>query len=212
MRLRGTPERLMAHLVRQHPGIPDALATARERVGTSKIKREVAPYQAAALYALARGCDFESAHLLEIGTALGFSACMLAQAAPAARLTTLNPRDDEMALARAALSVFERVKPVVARSEDYITHYGGPYLDMVFVDGDHEGVAHDFPWFNWVRPGGMMVFHDYSPDGTGRPCRPVWDALNAFAAHLERDFDVHIVDDGGVGMAGWVRRNGERAP
>jgi hypothetical protein len=57
-----------------------------------------------------------------------------------------------------------------------------------------------------------IVVDDSSPDGTGRPCRPVWDALNAFAAHLERDFDVHIVDDGGVGMAGWVRRNGERAP
>ncbi|HML23514.1 MAG TPA: class I SAM-dependent methyltransferase [Aggregatilinea sp.] len=188
------------------PGIPVALDVARERVGTIKAKREIAAYQAAVLYALARQYDYEGAHLLEIGTALGFSASVLAQAAPHAHITTLNPREDESAAARLNLGVFPNVTVVAAASWDYLAHYRLPLLDLVFVDGDHARVRRDLPWWNLLRPGGLMVFHDYSPEGTYRACPPVFEALNEFAELLGRAFDVLVVDDGGVGMAGFYRR------
>ncbi len=212
MHLRGTPDGIMDQLTRQYPDIPDVLARSNGAIAERKTKREIAPYQAAALFAVSRPFNYPGAHILEIGTALGFSASVISQSAPAAHITTLNPREDESARARLNLRTFPNVTVVAAASWDYLKHYQLPMFDMVFVDGDHAQVVRDLPWFNILRPGGLMIFHDYAPAGSYRQCPPVFEALNHMAAVLGRDFDVAVIDDGGVGMVGFIKREGELWP
>src|SRR3990172_3671056 len=58
---------------------------------------QLLPWQAAALYVLAQPYDRKGARILEIGTAGGFSAAVMALGAPPAQTTTLNPPQDERA-------------------------------------------------------------------------------------------------------------------
>ena len=209
MHLRGTPDDILNQVARQYPVVMDVLNHSNTAIATRKTKREIAPYQAAALYAVTRPYNYAGAHILEIGTALGFSASVMAQAAPQAHITTLNPRVDEADRARQNLVQFPNVKVVAAASWDYLLHYKLPLFDLIFVDGDHAQVARDLPWFNLLRPGGLMIFHDYAPAGTYRQCPPVYDCLNHMVGTLGRDFDVSVIDDGGVGMVGVYKREGE---
>lgn len=203
MKLAGSPEDIY-----QAVATPDTgAALARARVSVPYGKQEVFQYQAACLFALARPYDREGARLLEIGTYYGFSAAVLAQAAPQATIVTLNPTAWEVTSARVSLAGFPNVSVMEVRSWDYLAMIDGEHrYDLVFVDGDHKRVRRDLPWWNRLTDGGLFVFHDYSPSGSGRACPPVYRALNDFRAWLGRDFDVLVVDDREVGLAGWYRR------
>lgn len=204
MRLIGSPEYIEAMCVQRYPELPEVLARVRERV--PYYKREVYRYQAAALFTLARKFNSFKANFLEIGTARGYTAAIMAEAAPKANIVTLNVRDNEIEEARQHLAPYRNVTVVKAVSWDYLKEYRGPGLHFVFVDGDHKRIKKDLPWYSKVLPGGMMVFHDYAPAGTRRACPPVYDALNEFSRKLGQDFDVLVVDDGGVGFVGFCKR------
>jgi len=198
-------EDILCRLYDYHSELPEVLTRVRERVVQSK--REISEYQAAALYALAR--PFDGGCVLEIGTAFGYSASVLAEACPQAQIVTLNPKEKEYPHAVKALSAYPNVTPLMVRSWDYLAQYDGKPLSLVWVDGDHERVRRDFPWWNHLHVGGLMLYHDYSPADSWRPTVCVYDALNELREQMGRDFDVLITDDGGVGMCGWYRREGE---
>ena len=94
-------------------------------------------------------------------------------------------------------------------SWSYLAGYKGPAFDVVFVDGDHKQVARDLPWFNWIHPGGLMLFHDYSPAESTHACPPVYDVVNARAIRLGRELDVLLVDDTLAGIAGFYKQKWE---
>ena len=207
------PEEILAGLEAMVPGLGLGLECARANVPWSK--REIREYEAAALFALARQAAAGSAsggNILEIGTAYGYSCAVLAEAAPGASIVTLNPKAPEWEAAVENLSVYSNVRVVCERSWDYLAGYDGPALDLVFVDGDHGRTVLDFAWFERLRPGGLLLLHDYAPAGSGRPCQPVYEAANALRDGLGRDFDVHVEADDGVGLAGFYRREGETLP
>lgn len=205
MHLTGTSEAIITAIEQQQPDIRALLAQARALVTPST--RAIAEYQAAALYALARPYNRPGARVLEIGTAQGYSAAVLALAMPDAHIVTLNPHPEEAALARHNLAPFgERVDVLELKSWDFLDLYDDPPFDFIFCDGDHKNVRRDFPWRTRLTVGGLMLFHDFSPNGTYRACPPVYRALQELRGTLGRDFDALIVDDGGVGMAGFIRR------
>lgn len=187
------PDKIMAALLLLDDGVEDALKD------SASIEAQILPYQAAALYVLVGQYDREDAHLLDIGTAAGYSASVMAQAAPKAEIVTLNPAGHEVKAARRNLGRWPNVRLVQAASWDYLESYGGPFLDVIFVDGDHKRVAEDVPWWRWLAEGGLMLFHDYSPAA----CPPVYEAVNALGEVLGRGPDVLVLDDGGIGMAGF---------
>ena len=205
MRVNDHPTRIIAQLGRKHPDIPRVIERVRSHVGW--LKREVYTYQAVVLYVLAGDYNRVDAHLLEIGTAVGFSAAYLAEGAPLAKITTLNPKEAEVHVARQNLTAYGNVTVVPELSWDYLGRYEGPPLDMIFVDGDHNAVVRDLPWWNWLAEGGLMVFHDYAPADTIRPCPPVYNAVNTLSACLHRKLDIKVIDDDGVGLAGLYRRS-----
>ncbi len=207
MKLTGTPDAILAAVLADWPDAAEALATARALVPVCK--REVLLHEAACLYAVARQYDRPGARLLEIGTALGYSAAVMALAAPRAGLVTLNPKRSEYAQAVTNLVTLKNVRLLPMRSWDCLADFQSPCLDMVFVDGNHDQVERDLPWYDRLKPGGLILFHDYSPAESKRPCAPVYDAVNRFAARLRREPDILVVDSRLRGLAGWYRQLGE---
>ena len=163
----------------------------------------IADYQAFVLYAWVQEYNRLDANILEIGTLLGFSAAVMASAAPLAKITTLNPDGREMKRARENLRRYPKVTVLKAKSWEYLAKHKGEY-DVIFVDGDHKHITLDLPWWDRLRTGGLMIFHDYSPDGTPRACPPVFAAVNQMARDMLRtEPDTFVIDQDGVGMAGF---------
>lgn len=200
---RGTQAEILRAVERATPGVLATLRVAREAAPGPK--GAILDYQAAALYLLAK--DYPSGRFLEIGTLRGFSAAVLAQAAPRATIVTLNPSPSEAVVARRNLYRFPNVSVLCRASRDHLALDVGDY-DLIFVDGDHNAIALDLPWLNRLRVGGLMLFHDYSPLGSPSPSPIVYAALGLMAERLH-DFDVLVIDDQDTGMAGFYRREGE---
>jgi len=174
------------------------------------VKRQIdndnlfAPWQSALLYCLAIQYNRRGGAILEIGTAQGYSAAIMAEAATEARLTTLNPKDSEWTKARENLQDWRNATVLKVKSWDYFDQSDQHY-DLIFVDGDHGQVERDLVFWERVKPGGLFLFHDYAAEGSARPCQPVYEAVNGFAARLGREPDVLVVDDRGVGIAGFYK-------
>src|SRR5574342_759637 len=156
-----TADEILETLCNAHPELPEVLARVRARVPSKK--REIAQFQAAVLYSVIKPYNVTGAHIFEIGTFLGYSAAIMAEAAPLAQIVTLNPKDFEASEARQNLRHYPNIEVVEAISWDYLKTYRGPYLDAIFVDGDHKRVQLDMPWWDWLNPDGLMIFHDFSP-------------------------------------------------
>lgn len=200
-------DELLEYFTRLIPTGKDDLEKARRLITASS--REVWPYQAAALYCLANQYRQPQTNILEIGTAYGYTSAVMTLATPLAQITTLNPTQWEAEDARQSLRGYN-VTVVEAKSWDYLhanQQLEHPVLyDLIFVDGDHKRVAHDMPWWTYLRAGGLFIFHDYAPEWSTRPCPPVYEELGRFARWVSREPDILIVDDHDVGMAGWYRR------
>lgn len=188
----------------QYPKIRGVLGRIKSNVPHTK--RAIDLGQAAFIYAMVK--QHAPQRILEIGTALGFSAAVMAEAAPNAEIITLNPNPDEAQKARANLSSYPKVKVIEALSWDYLAHTNSPF-DFIFVDGDHARVRRDLVWFDRLAPGGVMLFHDYSPAGTYRECPPVYEAVNEMAKLLGHEPSWLLVDQGNVGMAAFTQPKGE---
>ena len=134
----------------------------------------------------------------------------MAEAAPLARIRTCTPNSVHVKIARENLKTYHNVDVIETFSVELLGHCHAEIIDMVFVDGDHDHVVDDLPWFNLLRVGGLMLHHDYTPPTSAtRPCRPVWNALNAFADVTGHEPDVLLIGPDDEGMAGWYRRAGE---
>jgi predicted O-methyltransferase YrrM len=205
MELIGERVEIYAQLQKDCPDVSSAIQTAWRLI--SRGKQEVYPFQAAALYLLAGRFNYPGAKILEIGTYYGFTAAIMAQAAPLAKITTINPLEWEVDNARKRLSKkFDNIEFVCRHSWDYLAEYDGTPLDFVFIDGDHKRVKLDFPWWNHLKVGGIKFHHDYSPNGSDRACPPVYRAIKIFEQFLGRDADIMVIDELLVGMAGFVKQ------
>jgi predicted O-methyltransferase YrrM len=206
--LTGTDEEILDEVRQAYPEVGAVLGWTRKHI--PHLKRQIAPYQGAVLAAYAHQQDRLGARFLEIGTAIGYSACLMATAAPRAQVTTLNPKDGEYEKARANLRIRSNVEVVKKTSQEFLRGLNGQSYDLIFVDGDHAYamVQHDAQFFNALRPGGLILFHDYSPEGSARPSDGSYRALNELQAR-HRPADVLVVGTGQVGMLGWIRQGGE---
>lgn len=209
LHLKGTDLEIAAEMARLQPEVGFVLDEIRRGMAHN-IKREIRGFEAAVLYVLAKQFDYDGAEIVEIGTCYGWSASVMARAAPRAHIQTCTPNHNHAIYARQNTAQYPNVEVLETTSQDWLAGYDGPLLDMIHVDGDHKRVAEDMPWWNWLKVGGLMHHHDYCPDTSPvRPCRWVWNTLNGFSAKLGRGFDVHVEDADGDGVAGWYRREGE---
>ena len=189
------------------------VAYERARKAVAQTKREVTRDEAHYLYHIAAHYATDTGYCLEIGTATGFSAAVIAQAVAPASLITLNPKTVERERAVQNLRSFDNVRVLAERSWEYHEWASRPQqFDFIFVDGDHGQVIRDLVWFDSLTVGGIIVFHDYMAVGSIRPCQPVVETLDLFAEKLGRPFDLRIVDDIQRSLVGFVRQEGEHVP
>lgn len=203
-----TADEWLGHYVAQHKELTKLEYAARKAIPNTK--KAVYPYQAAALYHHAK--PYNGGRALEIGTAYGYSCYFLASAMPDSQIVTLNASEGEWVEDVKILERFKNVACLHRLSWDYLAESDGTAVyNFIFVDGDHRPgpIRRDFQYFNRLLNGGLILFHDYSPLGSGRECPPVYEAVNELSKTLGRQPDVLIVDDRQVGMAGFIRREGE---
>ena len=209
----GVPRaKILQQITRAYPNWQRPENLVRQLVGPRN-KREVQLEQGATIAYLASQYNRSDARILEIGACQGYTAGILALAAPLAQVTTLEPHKGRAeavfhAVGQLGISVCDE------KSEDYLmfANEQGLSFDLIFVDGDHANVAHDLPFYNLLRPDGLFLHHDYSPQGSARECIPVFDALNHFGRQLNHWPDVLVQDDTLVALAGWYKRDGEVWP
>lgn len=203
-----THEQWLEYYLDQHPELIGVEQQARKVVKNTK--KAVFAYQAAALYHYAK--PYDGGKALEIGTAYGYSGFYLASAMPNSQITTLNASEGEVVAVQQAgvfnkhpnVTILHRISWEFLKEGDGTAEY-----NFIFIDGDHKRVKNDFPFFNRLVDGGLVMFHDYSPLGSKRHCPPVYEAVNELAEYLGRPPDVLVVDSGEVGLAGFVRQPGE---
>ena len=201
MTLTGTPDEILASVLQTDPHIQKTL----DRAAPIHHHRAIEFYQAAALARFIQHYDGTGLKVLEIGTAVGYSTIILAESLPHATITTLNPQDDEAERARANLVLYApRITVVERRSWDFYAETDETF-DLIFVDGDHKNIRRDLVWWDRLNVGGAMIFHDFSPNGSTRPCPPVYRALLDFTGEIRREPDFSVIDNTGVGMVGWVK-------
>lgn len=121
----------------------------------------VSPNEAMILSSLA-----SKRNVIEIGTGLGVST--LAMAMTAKRVDTIDV--DPWVVAE----VFPRVTRLRPNVTCHVNDAALPVpCDMVFIDGNHcqESVERDIACaLRWVRPGGLIVLHDYRIESVREAC------------------------------------------
>lgn len=109
------------------------------------------------------------ADVLEIGSAYGYSAIVMALAG--ARVTAVDPHTGHHSFGTmhanlAVYGVADQVEVICGRSQDVLPelHDADLRYDLVFIDGDHTAdvVEHDVVWaLRLLKPGGTLACHDY---------------------------------------------------
>ena len=174
---------------------------------SAHIKRQVTKRQTQQIFNLCALFNQDGALMLDIGTFHGFSASIMAQAAPRAGILSINPNDNECKIARMHLRPYRNVVVHQCKSGELLKAWNGSLIDFIFVDGDHNRVNIDIGWYKYVKAGGLMLFHDYNPDGCGAESPILKKTLDAFMKKLGRPFDYLLIDEerkrGMVGINRW---------
>lgn len=129
------------------------------------ISTSVTSAEAAELARLAEGRD-----VLEVGSAFGYSAVVMALAG--ARVTAVDPHTwlpgsfEVMTGNLAAYGVQDRVEVIREVSQEALPWLArdGARFGLVFIDGDHsaEAARHDIRWaLQLLDEGGTLAVHDY---------------------------------------------------
>lgn len=224
--------------LRRLAGSPDLASRTRARVEACRTPEEhldfirpilrPAQIDSEILGLLQLAADRQVARVIEIGTAQGGTTYLLSRAIPTTRWTLsidLRPRHtrvlhflNEPGRVFQALAGSSIAQNQLRRVETLLE---GVPADLLFIDGDHryEGVKADFAHYRrFVRPGGLIVFHDIVPVAdTGSPTAGkrwvggvprFWQEVRGQGS---RSWEfVERRDDGGFGIG--VIENGPAAP
>jgi predicted O-methyltransferase YrrM len=125
----------------------------------------------------------EADEALEVGSAYGYSAVVMAKAG--ARVTAVDPHAGELpgslGMLMGNLQAYQvnDITVRVGRSQDILPTCPLGWYGLVFIDGDHTEatVHHDVTWaLKLLRPGGVLACHDYD-EGTCPGVKAALDRL-----------------------------------
>ena len=145
----------------RHPQINEVLREAGRIIPDRS--QAIRQYQAAIVYLLA--AQYNGQTIIELGTKMGYSTCILSMAAPDARIFTVD--NDPVMLEQARRNLaddFSNITFVEANSWDFADQANDGKVGMVFVDANHQRVKEDMVWWPKIKPSGLMLWHDYTPD------------------------------------------------
>lgn len=207
LKLTGTFDDLVDRLEALYPDTRKRVKKVYQRV-IHHPDHEISFHEAMLLHILTGQYNRSDAQILEIGTCYGWSAAVMADAAPKAKIITMTPNWHHVKFANENLKANHNVSVIQTKSIDYLYNFCGPMIDVLMVDGDHNEIRADLPWWNWVKVGGLMFHHDYSDITERPPCRKVYGVLNEFSKSIHQP-DILMVTDKRQGVGGWYRNKGE---
>lgn len=121
------------------------------------------PAELAALLMLARGCQ----RVVELGTAMGWTAIALALDDPGRRVTTIDPLapagERQRYLDLVSATVRARIRFVRGEGAA-LGAQGREAIDLLFIDSSHDRAATGAEFRAWrprLAPGGIVAFHDF---------------------------------------------------
>jgi caffeoyl-CoA O-methyltransferase len=182
----------------------DPLLVALEQEAEEEGIPIVGPVVGALLFILARAT--QARHILELGTATGYSAIYLARACEAleGRVVTLERKAD---MARRAQANFEkaglgqRVEIVVGDAFEEMTRMREPF-DLAFLDIDKEGYAGALSHCDrLLKPGGLLVADNVAFQGADEFNRVVSARSHWRAVHLLSFLPQHSPEKDGLCLA-----------
>ncbi len=145
----------------------------------------------------------EAKNILEIGTAIGYSAIGLAKANESVQITTVERDENMQALALQHFidyDVFERVK-LVKKDALMYTPEGNTVYDLIFIDAAKAQSQRFFERFEpYLRPGGIIItdnllFHGLvGTEPPSKNVRALTKKIEQFNAYVlnRKDFDTMI--------------------
>jgi hypothetical protein len=150
----------------------------------------LAPYDKIVLHHIARSLP-DTATILEVGSFLGASAAIMSHANPTATVYSIDKFDDTVEVSLKGQDRIDLVAaalgPGVSWTIDTVQHSVKEYPNIKFLKGSspydfqdwdieidlyHEDGNHTLPtvqdnlqfWSGKVKPGGLILCHDYKPD------------------------------------------------
>src|SRR5262245_3903527 len=137
-----------------------------------------------------------AAKILEIGTAIGYSAIWLARALPkGGMLLTMEMNQDRASIARdnfVRAGVADRVNVIVGDAQRMLAKVSGPF-DLIFQDGDKRlyGALLD-RLVDLLRPGGVLVTDNVLWDGEVVPGFVATPQRNTEETRAIADYNVRL--------------------
>lgn len=107
-------------------------------------------------------------HILEIGTAIGFSALLMAQHAPEAKITTIDRNEEMIGLAKENLAKYDKRSQITLLEGDAVDLIGSltETYDFVFMDSAKSKYIVFLPEIlKHVKVGGLIVLDDVFQGG-----------------------------------------------
>ncbi len=144
-----------------------------------------------------------AARILELGTALGYTACWFAHASPMARVDTIERDSDHVRLARRNVDAFgftDRVNVIHSDFTDALRQLA-PGYDLAFFDGYAPSIADLDTLRSLLRPRGVMVSANLDLDGG--------EAVRAALADRRRWLTAPMLEDGRTNVSIAIEQEGE---
>lgn len=108
------------------------------------------------------------ANILEVGTAIGFSALLMSEAVPDAKITTIEKYEKRIPIAKANFAKAgknDRITLLEGDAADLLKELKGPY-DFIFMDAAKGQYIHFMPEvLRLLAPGGLLVSDNVLQDG-----------------------------------------------
>lgn len=124
-------------------------------------------------------------NILEVGTAIGFSALLMSEYAPDAHITTIENYDKRIPIAKANFEKYgrqDRIKLLEGDATEVLKTLDGPY-DFIFMDAAKGQYINFLPEImRLLSPGGLLVSDNVLQDG---------DIIESKYAVVRRDRTIH---------------------
>lgn len=135
--------------------------------------------------------------ILEIGTAIGFSALMMAENVPTAQITTIDRNEEMLGLARENLAAYDhrqQIKLLAGEAMTLLPDLPDNHFDLVFMDSAKSKYIVFLPEvLKKLKVGGLVILDDIFQGGdVAKPIEEVRRGQRTIYRGLQRLFDATL--------------------